>query len=105
MLTVYKYAFAVQDTVEIEMPTDARIIHVDHQEGVSAFVVGTGWSAYGALVLWAVVDTDEEPETRILHVRGTGHPFTGEEGEHLGSVLIERGRLVWHVFEHALATA
>lgn len=50
---------------------------------------------------WAVVDTTRAiVETEIL-ILGTGHWLSGHEGRHLGTVQLNTGDLVFHVFEAA----
>ncbi len=85
---IYKYELPIQDEVDIPMPRGAQVL-------VSAAV------QHDALCVWAVVDTGiDESENRRFYIHGTGHPLNGNEGRHLGTVLLHGGTLVLHVFEY-----
>jgi hypothetical protein len=86
--TIWKYQIDVDDTVTIDMPQGATVLHIAPS------------SATG-LLLWATVNPDAPTETRTFHVRGTGHPL-GNVGSHLGTV--QAGPFVWHVFEGGVIT-
>lgn len=83
---IYKYPLPLRDTVPLMMPRGAQWLHVDEQ--------------YDTPVIWAIVDTDAPEVTRVIHIEGTGAslPPGSEEWEHIGSLLMAGGRLVWHVF-------
>lgn len=89
---VWKYPLAVQVEQTIDMPFGARVIHVAEQ--------------HGEPTLWAeVIGTD--PWVRKLHrprrfyIIGTGHVFDtrGAQIEYRGTVMLQRGHLVLHVYE------
>ena len=84
MRTIYKYEVSLSNAVGIDIPGFVQWLHVGVQ--------------YDVVVVWAVVDTDKPMATQRLHVRGTGHEMTGEEAEHIGSVQLAGGALVFHVF-------
>ena len=73
------------NAVAIDIPGFVRWLHVDVQ--------------YDVVVAWVEVDPAASIEPRRLHVRGTGHPMTGEEGDHIGSVQLQGGALVFHIFD------
>lgn len=85
--TIWKFEIPVDDTVTINTAGTAvvRWLHVEA-------------SGSATLTLWAEVDLDED-RSAVVHVRGTGHPMQGNEGQHIGSVLA--GPFVWHVFAGA----
>ena len=87
MIAIYKYDVPLTNAVGIEIPGFIRWLHVGVQ--------------YDVVVVWAVVDTTRPTRTEKLHVRGTGHPFTGGEGDHVGTVQLQGGALVLHVFADA----
>jgi hypothetical protein len=80
---IFKYPLMLDDDF-VEMPFGARILSVADQNGV--------------LCLWAIVCPEAATKQYKILVRGTGHPFTGEEGRFIGTVQQAGGRLVWHVF-------
>jgi len=83
VITIHKYPlFAYRPNVE--MPKNAVIIKVGIQNGI--------------LHLWAVVDTDEEKETREFIVYGTGWELEDGVQDYLGTVFDGDG-YVWHLFE------
>lgn len=83
--SVWKFPLPIADDVVLEMPVGARVLAVDTQ--------------HETICLWALVDPDAETQQRGFCVRGTGHPFTGSEGEYLGTAMLRDGVLVFHVFE------
>lgn len=58
---------------------------------------------FGDICVWVEVDPRKENESRHFEVFGTGHPINEDMGtsrEYLGSVQLEGGALVFHVFEY-----
>ena len=86
MIAIYKYEVPLNEA-GVNIPGLVRWLHVGVQ--------------YDVVVVWAVVDTTRPTRTERLCVRGTGHPFTGAEGEHIGTVQLHGGSLVLHVFADA----
>jgi hypothetical protein len=83
MQTIWKFPLAVTDGVQtIEMPKNARIVHVDAQ--------------FGAPCLWASVDSNRPKQRRNFVIYGTGDEITAI-GPYIGTVLI--ASFVWHIFE------
>ena len=88
MSRIYKYPLAFTGVQEIEMPKGAQVIHV----GVQAETI----------CLWAIVDPARPVERRSFAILATGQPdFDPAIVQHLGSVIMTGGALVWHVFEPA----
>lgn len=87
--TIWKYHLDVLDEQLIHVPIRAEILSVACQhEGIIP-----------NLILWAKVDPDAPLMLRLrVHIRGTGHLLTGEEGRFIGTVLMANGSLVWHIF-------
>lgn len=84
MKTVYKYALTPERPCIVQMPYQARVVHVGEQAD--------------APVLWAEVDTDLPIKSRHFYVFGTGHEIPARLLlQHVGTVQIDS--LVWHVFE------
>jgi hypothetical protein len=84
METIYKYQIVTADRFKVQTPRLVRWLCVHNQ--------------HDSPMIWAVVDTDGPAENHFLLVRGTGHPFTGEEGKYLGTFQMADGSLVFHVF-------
>jgi hypothetical protein len=86
MRTVHKY---VLPNVRNAIPTfeGAKLLHVDVQNE--------------RITLWAEVETNNRECLRIVHVVGTGHPIpsTRTRTAYVGSVLVEDGEFVFHVYE------
>lgn len=84
MKTIYKYDLPMWDEATIEISGFERWLHVDVQHGIPS--------------IWAVVNPVNPTAMVPVYVRGTGHPMTGHEGEHIGTLKREGGSLVFHVF-------
>ena len=85
MTAVFKYQMPIEDEFAIPMPAGAKVLHVDVQNGMPH--------------IWALVDPANDLRAYNFCVRGTGHPFRGNEGDHVGTVMLHAGALVFHVFE------
>lgn len=85
MKTIHKY--------ELHQLFDMIVLKTDYVERWLSVDVQRGQP-----VAWAVVDTDRPQESHTLHVRGTGHPMTGEEGNFLGTIQLDDGSLIFHIF-------
>lgn len=85
MKRIYKYALDLQDTITVRAPRVLRWLHCDVQ--------------HGHPVLWGEVDIETQEREHVLVLRGTGHDMTGEEGRHIGTIMLQGGALVFHLFE------
>lgn len=84
---IWKYELGAGVT-ELEMPRDAKILHVAQQ--------------HGGICMWAEVDQYAARETRKFVVIGTGHDFAtaGKNAmQYLGTALLAEGTLVLHAYE------
>lgn len=85
---VWKYELA-NVVNEIGMPRYSRVLHVAEQQG--------------AIYLWALVHKSAaaELDMRKFYVVGTGHDMPPDvfPPVHLGSLLVQGGNFVFHVFE------
>ena len=83
MRTIHKFNIVnSRDVQDIEMPKGAKICTVAHH--------------FSSVFIWAIVDTDQELETRSFTIYGTGRPI--QEGhEYIDSFKEEV--YVWHLFE------
>lgn len=91
MNTIYKYILKDPKNT-ISMPKGARIISVDEQRG--------------DICAWAVLDTKQTiKEDKVIYVFGTGWETEKDLFNlgFLGTVKIDGGRYIFHVFE-AIAT-
>ena len=84
--TVWKYALKATAQQLVSIPQGAKLLHVAEQ--------------HGELCLWAHVDPSQSVEDRGIAIIGTGHnaPDPGQM-DHVGSVLMHGGALVFHVFD------
>jgi hypothetical protein len=89
MIAVYRYDVAIEDRIEVMMPRNAVIIHVETSDRIG----DTG------ITLWATADLDEPETTHVVYVRGTGRSL-GDAGfaRHIGTVQTY-GKFWWHVFD------
>ena len=81
--SVWKFSVPVDDASVIEMPHGAKLLSVANQRET--------------ICLWAAVDTRAPKVGRRIQVCGTGHPLP--LGEFVGTVVLHRGALVFHVFD------
>lgn len=81
---VFKYELQVIDQQDIDLPVDAQILSVEEQHGL--------------VMLWAVVKPSARMQRRTVYCIGTGRMFHGEEVDHIGTVQIYNGQLVFHFF-------
>lgn len=89
MKTIWKYRLETLDTQTILMPKSAQVLDVQIQNSI--------------LQLWALVIPTALDEERTFRIYGTGHGMPDEPGRYIASYKLERGALVFHVFETALA--
>lgn len=85
MKSIFKYPLEAIDRQYIEMPEGATILTVQTQHGL--------------LCLWAIVNNQNNLEKRTIIILGTGHDVPREQLEYIGTVQMENGALIWHVFE------
>lgn len=87
MKRVFKYPIPIIDQPQILLPIGAKVLHVGEQ--------------HDDMMLWALVDDAETRwEPREFRVLGTGHSFNGDDfySVYIGTVIMQRGALVFHVF-------
>lgn len=85
MKTVHKYTLEPGDYVDILLPAGAETLHVGEQAG--------------KLCLWALVDPGKPLKKRTFRVAGTGHVIRENGLTYIGTAIIARGALVFHVFQ------
>jgi len=84
---VWKFEIPECDAFNINAPGEIKWLDAQVEHGIP--------------FVWGVVSTDSPPISHVLFLRGTGHPFTGQEGDHIGSFQLDNGALVFHLFEEA----
>ena len=88
MKKVFKYDVSIDDYQTIEMPKDSEILKAGVQNG--------------KMVLWVLVDPEDDKEQRRFRLTGTGHKITDDEAgklHYIGTFLLYGGSLVFHLFE------
>lgn len=87
MIQIWKYPLnALVQPTRISIPKGAEILCVQTQ--------------HNQPMLWAKVETENEKETRLFWVFGTGHMISNNlELEYISTFQLEGGALVFHVFE------
>lgn len=87
MQRVYKYVLS-PDGSSVDMPVGAEILTAREQDE--------------QICVWAKVDADFTlTEKRKFLVAGTGHDLPEDPNWHyIGTAMLERGRLVMHVFHN-----
>ncbi len=86
MRRIYKYTMLVGDgELTINLPKSYRVLKAGTQDGHN-------------LVMWALVDPDEETMVFTYRIVGTGHDYDlGDEFLYFDTVQMPTG-LVWHIF-------
>ena len=83
--TVWKWTLTARDLTTIRVPKGGKLLSVHEQRG--------------QICLWALVDPQKETEERTIRIAGTGHILANGKFQYLGSVHLDAGQLVFHVFE------
>lgn len=85
-MKVYKYTLQVTDIQVLELPTAAKILDIQVQNGEPQ--------------LWALVDERHHyTEARTIAIYGTGHPMSENCGEYIATFQMHNGQAVVHAFE------
>ena len=85
-LTIWKYVINIIDYQEIYPPSGSKILTVQVQNGKCC--------------LWILVDkTITTTSKRRLFIYGTGSPMPTDPGLYLGTFQLNKGELVFHLFE------
>lgn len=91
--TIWKWELPLKRN-EIEIPQGAETLHIGSQ-------TVAGRMERDTIVLWAEVDSDAPTERRTFVVYGTGWPLPEDTSDmrFLGTALLYRTSLVYHVYE------
>ena len=90
-MEIFKYHLEIADTCKTKMPMGAEVLHVAEQNG--------------ELCVWALVNPENTLQEQLFRIFGTGHRIPDDEYflKHVGTVLMENGKLVWHVFQYKIS--
>lgn len=86
--TIFRYTAEITHPAKVEMPKGAQVISV----------APTRTGPEG-LDIWAIVDPENDLETRQFWIVGTGHDMPETYGRFLGTIQVYGGQLIFHVFE------
>ena len=87
MRTIWKYELDIKDTLVINMPNGAKVLHVGTQQGEPC--------------IWVEVDTEAEQVPYTFHIYGTGHPIKENKYNkpmYLGTFKIKNDSLIFHLY-------
>ncbi len=84
MRIIRRFAFAVEDVVEIQMPEFSTILHAEVQDSQHC--------------LWAIVDTDQPMVTVRFHLVKTGNPTPGAASKQSHVATLKGIHFVRHLF-------
>jgi hypothetical protein len=84
MRTIWKYELELEHEQSIEIPAPAQPLSVQVQSK--------------AVQLWALVNPDAPSVRHIVRIVATGQPIHGHLGEYVGTIQLDGGTLVFHVF-------
>lgn len=90
-MQVWKFALMLTPTQTIQI-ADACLVRWVHAHQRSPSLIE----------LWGIVQPQPHAtDRRTLHIRGTGHDLTGDEGRHIATLVNDWSGLVWHLFTDA----
>lgn len=86
MKKIYKYPLNLVEHQFISLPVGAKPLAVKMQRE--------------DVCLWALIDAENEMETKSVYIFGTGNPIEEDltDATYLGTVLMAQDAFVWHVF-------
>jgi len=84
MKTIHEYPLSPGFNSVI-LPAGAKILTVHEQ--------------HGGINVWAEIDTDRELTSIIFNVYGTGHEINVENSKYIGTIFMDNGYKVWHVYK------
>jgi len=83
---IWKYPLdMIVDEFILEMPEGAILLSFKVQRGVPT--------------LWALVNPNNKFEKRYFRLVGTGHSIEDDNLKYIDSVQLDRGNLIFHLFE------
>lgn len=88
MKTIWKYTI-IPKHFKHNIPSGGKVLSVGEQ--------------FGEICIWVEVDPENQTEEREFKAYGTGHPIfdaTEFKREFLGTVMLEGGALIFHVYEY-----
>jgi hypothetical protein len=86
--SIWKFPLEITDYQSVNIPTYAEILSVQVKDDIP--------------YIYAIVNPQEETETRHFEIFGTGNPFEVEENikrVYIGTFFSHKDRFVWHLFE------
>ena len=84
MKTIWKVILEIVDTQKIEVPQGSKVLSVGMQ--------------HGKLAMWFLTDPESTVCMSPVRIYGTGHSDDDDPGTYYGSVQLNGGNLVFHVF-------
>ena len=86
MEKIYKYPLELVDFQTVELPVGAKVLYTEVQNE--------------QICLWALINPESPKIDRNVRIFGTGHdvPDTITERQYYGTVLMQNGQFVWHIF-------
>jgi len=86
--SIFKYTLETTDKQIVKLPIGSEILTIQTQ--------------FEEPQLWALVNSTEEREDRIIEIFGTGHPIhcdMGVERKYISTYHLSGGNYVFHAFE------
>lgn len=85
MKKIFKYKIEDSHITSVEMPQCAEILCVKNQSGV--------------ICIWAIVEENATYTKRYFECYATGMPLPDAKRSYIGTVLLDDGLYVLHIFE------
>jgi hypothetical protein len=101
MKTIYKYKLETIESQNIRMPRDSKALSVQIQKKElfgHLTESGVHSSVREDIYLWAEVEPEAELVAYPVRICCTGEPLDGHPGRFVGTVQLNKGFVVLHVF-------
>lgn len=85
---IWKFELKVLSDQIILMPKGAKVLCVQVQNDF--------------ICLWAICDAEALKEKRKFSIFGTGHRLEGSDKKYIGTIQLDNGSFVGHVFEQGI---
>jgi hypothetical protein len=92
--TIWKFELSVMNVQEVKMPCEAKILTVQTQTKLDEIN-----RPYKTINIWAVCQTENKIVDRKIIMYGTGRELPENPGDYIGTVQLNDGQLVLHVYE------
>lgn len=86
-MKIFKYEISIKEKFDLELPSHSKILSFQLQNGKP--------------YIWVLLDENKVLKHRYFTIVGTGHEFDYHPDimKYIGTIQMNQGALVWHLFE------